>query len=274
MAMSNVSELMTIVVPVKNEERNLPECLENVKAFRHVVVVDSGSTDRTLEIAAKFGREVVQFKWNGEFPKKRNWVLRNYKFKTPWVMFLDADERITPAFCAETEETLSETKCNAFICFYDNWFMGRMLRHGDVMRKTAILRLGTGEYEKIDEHGWSNLDMEIHEHLQVEGEIGVIKARLEHHDKRSLESYYKKHEEYANWEANRYKALKGDFSKLTRRQRIKYGLIKQLWFGFAYFCACYFLKLGILDGKSGFVFARGKWKYFSNIRRKINHEIH
>ena len=181
----------------------------------------------------------------------------------------DAVGDVTPAFCAEAEKSLSETKCNAFICYYDNWFMGRMLRHGDVMHKTAILRLGTGEYEKIDEHGWSSLDMEIHEHLQVEGETGVIKARLEHHDKRSLESYYKKHEEYANWEANRYKALKGDFSKLTKRQQTKYGLIKKWWFGFAYFCACYFLELGILDGKPGYVFARGKWKYFSNIRRKI-----
>ena len=140
-----LSELITIVVPVKNEERNLPECLENVKAFEYVVLVDSGSSDRTLEIAVEYGREVVHFRWNGEFPKKRNWVLRNYKFKTPWVMFLDADERITPVFCKELEYVLPRTKSNAFICFYDNWFMGQMLRHGDVMHKTAILRLGAGE---------------------------------------------------------------------------------------------------------------------------------
>ena len=265
-----IGDLLTFIVPVKNEERNLPACLENVKPFKHVVIVDSGSTDRTLEIAAKFEREVVQFKWNGEFPKKRNWVLRNYKFKTPWVMFLDADERITSAFLAEIANTLPTTKYNAFICYYDNWFMDRMLRHGDAMRKTAILRLGTGEYERIDEHGWSCLDMEIHEHLHVKGEIGVIKARLEHHDRRSLESYYRKHEEYANWEANRYKALNGDFSKLTDRQQTKYRLVRKWWFGFAYFCACYFLKLGILDGKPGYVFARGKWVYFANIRRKID----
>lgn len=264
-----MNELLTIVIPVKNEELNLPACLENIKAFRHVVVVDSDSTDKTLQIAAEYDREIVRFKWNGEFPKKRNWVLRNYKFKTPWVIFLDADERITAEFREELEKVLPTTKCNAFICFYDNWFMGRMLRYGDAMRKTAILRIGTGEYEKIDEHGWSNLDMEIHEHLQVEGEIGAIKARLEHHDKRSLESYYKKHEEYANWEANRYKALKGDFSKLTKRQQIKYRLILKWWFAFAYFCACYFLKGGILDGRPGYVFARSKWKYFAKIRRKI-----
>lgn len=270
--MNSLSNIITIVVPVKNEERNLPECLDNVKAFQNVVVVDSGSTDRTQEVAMEHGREVVQFNWNGEFPKKRNWILRNYKFNTPWVMFLDADERITPSFSGELECVLPTTKCNAFVCFYDNWFMGRMLRHGDAMRKTAILRLGAGEYEKIDEHEWSSLDMEIHEHLQVKGEIGVIKARLEHHDKRSLENYYKKHEEYANWEANRYKALKGDYSSLTKRQKIKYGLLKWRMFGFAYFVASYILKLGILDGKPGYVFARGKWRYFANIRRMIAKE--
>ena len=90
-----LNQLLTIVIPVKNEEKNLPGCLENIKTFGNVVIVDSGSTDRTLEIAAEFGREVVQFKWDGQFPKKRNWVLRNYEFKTSWVMFLDADERIT-----------------------------------------------------------------------------------------------------------------------------------------------------------------------------------
>ena len=270
--MNNFLNILTIVIPVKNEEKNLPECLENIKAFESVVIVDSGSTDRTLEIAKEFGREVVQFRWNGQFPKKRNWMLRNYRFKTPWVMFLDADERITEGWLKEAEDKLRAAPgdVDAFICYYDNWFMDRMLMHGDVMRKTAILRVGHGEYERIEESNWSKLDMEIHEHLHVKGRIGEIKARLEHHDKRSLESYYAKHEEYANWEANRYKALRGAYSKLTRRQKIKYGLLKQRWFGFAYFCACYFLKKGFLDGKAGYMFARGKWRYFKNIRKKIS----
>ena len=266
-----LNSLLSIVIPVKNEERNLAECLENIKEFENVVIVDSGSADRTVEIAKDFGREVVQFEWNGQFPKKRNWLLRNYKFKTPWVMFLDADERITEGWLKEAGDKLANAPddVDAWICYYDNWFMEQMLRHGDAMRKTAILRVGYGEYERIEESNWSKLDMEIHEHLHVKGQIGEIKARLEHHDKRSLESYYAKHEEYANWEANRYKALKGDYSKLTRRQKIKYGLLKQRWFGFAYFCACYFLKKGFLDGKAGYAFARGKWRYFASIRRKI-----
>lgn len=271
--MSECCQLMTIVIPVKNEEKNLPACLENVREFANVVVVDSGSTDRTCEIAAEFGREVVQFKWDGKFPKKRNWLLRNYKFKTPWVMFLDADEVITPAVVEELAAVLPRTEFNAFICYYDNWFMGRMLRHGDAMRKTAILRVGKGEYERIEEDHWSSLDMEIHEHLQVEGQIGEIKARLEHHDKRSLESYYAKHEEYAKWEAGRYaKLMSGstlEASSLTHRQHLKYRLITKWWFGLAYFFACYILKRGFLDGLPGFIFARGKMRYFRNIRRKI-----
>ena len=270
--MNELNNLLTIVIPVKNEEINLPACLENIKAFTHVVVVDSESTDRTLEIAAEYEREVVHFKWNGLFPKKRNWLLRNYKFKTTWVMFLDADERITEGWLKEAEIKLCNSPANvdAWICYYDNWFMNRMLRHGDVMRKTAILRIGHGEYEHIEENNWSSLDMEIHEHLQVKGRIAKIRARLEHHDKRSLESYHKKHDEYANWEANRYKALKGDFSPLTRRQKIKYNLIGRPWFGFVYFFVCFILKCGFLDGRPGYVFALEKMRYFRNIWRKLD----
>ena len=271
MGLIMLEDLLTIVVPVKNEEQNLSVCLENIKSFKYVVVVDSNSTDRTCEIAAEYWREVVQFNWNGHFPKKRNWLLRTYSFQTPWVMFLDADERLMPKWLEETEQKLANAPedVDAWICYYDNWFLGRLLRHGDVMRKTAILRVGHGEYERIEEDHWSCLDMEIHEHLQVKGNIGVIKSRLEHQDRRDLDSYRKKHEEYANWEASRYIELRGDFARLTQRQRIKYTLIKWRWFGLAYFFISYFFKGGWLDGHAGYVFARGKWLYFSDIRRKI-----
>lgn len=276
--MKQLNTLLTIVIPVKNEEVNLPECLENVKAFEHVVIVDSGSPDKTLEIAANYHREVVQFKWDGKFPKKRNWFLRNYTFKTPWALFLDADERITEGWIVEASKTLAsclESSTDAFICYYDNWFMGRVLRHGDAMRKTAVLRIGAGEYERIEENAWSKLDMEIHEHLVVKGEIGEITARMEHYDKRSLESHWAKHEQYADWECNRYRALLeevGDIAtsdKLTERQKLKYRLIEKWYFPFLYFCASYILKKGFLDGYSGYRFARFKAKYFALVRRKI-----
>ena len=308
-----LSNLLTIVIPVKNEEKNLPACLENVKDFTSVVLVDSGSSDKTREIfdgfrfqvsssrekvsgekvsGSKFQRwEIVDFKWNGKFPKKRNWVLRNYKFKTPWVLFLDADERVTDEWKREAEALLASPEADRYDvikCYYDNWFMGRMLRHGDLMQKTAIVRVGAAEYEKIDEDNWSSLDMEIHEHLQikdsggrfqvsgskfqVEGREGEIVARLEHHDKRSFESHVAKHREYAKWESNRYRQLMAHperWEALTPRQKVKYRNLTKWWLAPVYFAVCYFRKLGFLDGYAGLRFALFKAWYFALVRREI-----
>lgn len=278
--MEELKKYLTVVVPTKNEEKNLPACLENVRELAHVVIVDSASVDATVKIATDRGREVVGFTWNGRFPKKRNWLLRNYSFKTPWVMFLDADERMTEAFKEELATFLASKeaeRCDVIRCFYDNWFMGRMLRHGDVMQKTAILRVGAAEYERIEEDHWSNLDMEIHEHIipRREGVEHTIVARLEHHDKRSLESYFRKHEEYAKWEANRYRMLIAKYGaianvpNLTVRQRQKYANLTKWWLAPAYFIVSYILKRGFLDGKAGFVFACGKMRYFWKIRKLL-----
>lgn len=284
--MQNLSSLLTIVIPVKNEERNLPACLENVREFRQVVLVDSGSTDSTRKIFESFRNspsistltwDCLDFKWDGRFPKKRNWTLRNYKFKTPWVLFLDADERITEAWKREAESLLTSQEVSKFDvvkCYYDNWFMGRMLRHGDLMQKTAMVRVGAAEYEKIDEDNWSSLDMEIHEHLQSRrlGAEGEIHAHMEHHDKRAFESHVAKHREYAKWEANRYRQLTAHperWAALTSRQKVKYAHITKWWLAPAYFAVCYFRKLGFLDGYAGLRFALFKAWYFALVRREI-----
>lgn len=266
----DLSELITVIIPVYNEEENLPECLERIKEIKHKVIVDSGSTDRTQEIAAAFGCKTLNFNWDGHFPKKRNWAMRNCEVTTPWVMFLDADERITDAFKNELRETLSVTKHDCFRVVLDNWFMGRMLRHGDPMQKTAIVRYGKGEYERVEEQSWCNLPMEMHEHIVLNngGTIGQISARLEHHDKRTLKSYYSKHCDYADWEANRFLAI-NDWSVLTRREKIKYRLLRWKLFPFAYWFVSYILKGGFLDGAPGFYFAMNKMAYFYQIQAKI-----
>ena len=82
---------VTVIVSVKNEELNLPTCLEKLKDFSEVIVVDSMSTDKTPEIVKEFRFQLVNFKWNGKFPKKRNWTLENVNIKNDWVLFLDAD---------------------------------------------------------------------------------------------------------------------------------------------------------------------------------------
>lgn len=259
---------VSVAVPVKNEESNLPECLKSLQRFGDVVVVDSGSSDKTRDIARAYGREVVDFVWDGQFPKKRNWVLRNHAFKHPWVLFLDADERMTPEFEKEVCGVIAKTEHCAFWVGYNEWSLGRLLRHGDAMWKTALLRVGSGEYENIAENRWSSLDMEIHEHLVVSGSIGKIEARLEHHDKRALEAYYDRHNKYSTWEANRYLAGH-DEKHWTFRQRTKYKMLRWLVFPWIYFVYAYVLKGGFWDGKVGFYYAVSKIFYFYQIQAKI-----
>lgn len=268
---------VSVCIPARNEEVNLPRCLAALSQFSEIVVVDSGSTDRTSEIALAAGASVLNFKWDGKFPKKRNWTLRNHQFKNPWVLFLDADECVTPAFVEELVGKLENTLHVGFWICFTNWFMGRPLRHGDVFRKLALFKIGTGEYEQFPENWWSHLDMEVHEHPVLTGPVGEIKAPLEHHDYRGLKHYLAKHNEYSTWEANRYLWLRGApkaaWEALNSRQQFKYRHLHRWWLGWIYFALSYFVKKGFLDGKTGYVFACMKRQYFSEVRLKIQEAL-
>lgn len=261
---------ITVVVPIKNEAANLSTCLSRLNRFEQVLVVDSGSTDSSAEIAEQHGAQVLQFKWDGHFPKKRNWVLRSHKFETPWVLFLDADEQVTPEFVRELERVLPSTRCDGFWISYQNYFMGRLLRHGDQLRKLALLRLGHGEFERIDEERWSALDMEVHEHLLVQGPTGEIRARLIHNDFKGLHAYYERHNHYSSWEAARFLALQSTRSRnWTVRQKIKYRLLRSPLFPLLYFVGSYGLKGGFRDGSAGLRLSVCKAFYFYQIQLKI-----
>jgi len=265
---------VTVVIPVRNEEKNLPSCLEALgSSFSGIVVVDSGSTDQTREIAIRAGAKVLDFVWDGKFPKKRNWTLRNHDFQTPWVLFLDADERVTSGFLGELSTILSTTRHAGFWISFTNWFMGQPLRHGDVFRKLALFRIGAGEYERFPEDLWSHLDMEVHEHPILDGSVGEILARLDHDLYQGLHHYLDKHNEYSTWEANRFcwlsSAPSGEWGKLTSRQQFKYRNLDRWWLAWTYFLAAYLLKRGFLDGSAGWHFNWLKKRYFDDIRAKI-----
>jgi glycosyltransferase involved in cell wall biosynthesis len=263
---------ITVVIPAKNEEQQLDECLGSLDRFAKVVVVDSGSTDQTEAIARSRGAEILRFQWDGKFPKKRNWVLLTYSFATPWVLFLDADERVTPDFVAELERTLPSTTHDGFWLRYANVFMGRRLRHGPPMRKLALLRVGAGLYERIEEETWSRLDMEVHEHPVVSGTVGEIKSPLDHQDDRGLHAYIAKHNDYSTWEAARYVKLLNttdSWRGFTATQRMKYRSLEKWWLAPAYFMYSYFWKLGFCDGRPGLAFAILKAIYFFQIKLKI-----
>ncbi|GAB3884720.1 glycosyltransferase family 2 protein [Spirosoma agri] len=266
---------LTIAIPARNEEKNLPMCLDAIGTdlARQVVVIDSGSTDRTREIARVHGAEVVDFVWNGKFPKKRNWYLRSHTPTTKWVLFLDADELLTDEFKAELRETLgrNENKVGYWLR-YTIYFLGKQNKGGYFLHKLALFQVSAGEYERIDEDQWSKLDMEIHEHPVLTGEIGTIRSKIDHKDLRGVSYYVTKHNEYSNWEAARYLKLTSDTQAAQQwswMQKVKYGLMQTPWLGPIYFLGSFFLMGGFRDGTRGFSFAILKMAYFTQTYLKI-----
>lgn len=265
---------LTIAIPVRNEAKNLPTCLAAIgkKWANKVVIIDSSSTDATQQIAQEWGAQVINFEWNGQFPKKRNWFLRNHPPTTKWVLFLDADEYLTNNFKNEVEAALVENKYVGYWLRYTIYFMGKQLKGGYPLHKLALFRVGAGEYERIDEAQWSQLDMEVHEHPILEGKVGVIKSKIDHQDLRGVTHYVNKHNDYASWEAARFlktsKEAKAS-GNWTWKQKIKYRLMRTPLIGPAFFVGSYFFMGGFRDGTRGLAFGILKMAYFTQVYCKI-----
>ena len=102
---------VSILIPARNEEANLSACLESVSRADEVFVVDSQSSDRSIEISEQYGATVVQFKFNGRHPKKKNWSLDNLPFRNEWVLIVDCDERVYLSIRSGAMKTLELKEC-------------------------------------------------------------------------------------------------------------------------------------------------------------------
>jgi glycosyltransferase involved in cell wall biosynthesis len=274
---NNASLPVTVAIPTRNEEVNLTRCLQRLGRFSEIVLIDSGSTDRTIEIAQDFGVRVLNFDWDGKYPKKRNWFLMNKPPTQPWVLFLDADELVDDTFCDAVAVAIRDATKNGFWLSYTNYFMDKPLYHGLAQRKLALFRVGKGLYEKIDEDSWTQLDMEIHEHPIIDGELAEITTPIDHRDYKGLGKFIEKHRDYALWEAHRYKNIQDNpkaWLQFTGRQRFKYRHLAKWWYPWFYFSFTYFMKLGLLDGGPGFHYAAYKAWYFQTIRLLISEQAH
>lgn len=265
---------LTIAIPIKNEQFNLINCLDSIGVdfAQRIVLLDSGSTDGTLPIAHDRGLDVIQFNWDGRFPKKRNWFLQEHPPQTRWVLFLDADEYLTPHFKEELNRVLPNTQNAGFWLSYSVYFQGRKLKGGYPLDKLALFRVGLGEYECIDEDAWSDLDMEVHEHPIINGSVGFIHSKIDHQDFRGVSHWVSKHNQYSSWEAARFIRYANDpdvRAQWTFRQKIKYSLMRTPLLGIAYFFGSFFLMGGWRDGFIGLSYAILKMSYFTQIYCKI-----
>src|SRR6202167_2853041 len=139
---------VSVIVAVRNEARNLPRCLECLRDMGEVYVVDSQSTDNTVEIARSFGAKVVQFHYQGGWPKKRQWAMNTLPLAFDWILLLDADEALTPELAEEMRAAIRDPAIDGYFILLRTWFLGRVLRHGDVgFWKLSLFRRGKGRFE-------------------------------------------------------------------------------------------------------------------------------
>jgi glycosyltransferase involved in cell wall biosynthesis len=258
-----------------NEEKHIARCIESLQPIcRYVYIVDSFSTDKTLEIAEAMGVQCFQKKWENNHAKQFNWGLNNIAFNTEWVIRLDADEYILPELASEIRENLqklakdiSGVTINRRVDFMDKW-----IRHGGYYPTTLlrIWRTGAGFLEER----WMD------EHVKLEyGNIVHFKNDLVDHNLNNLTWWTNKHNNYAIREVVDFLIYKFDLSdnpgfsqkNIGTQSKRKRWFKEKIYFGtplfvrpFVYFFLRYILQLGFLDGKQGLIwhFLQGFWYRF------------
>ena len=258
---------LSVLIPVKNEETNIAACLESVAWCDDVVVVDSSSTDRTREMARAAGARVIDFIWNGNFPKKKNWALANISWKNDWVFIIDADERATPQLAAAMRAALSQTTFHGYYVNRRFWFLDGWLNHCGYFPSWNLrfFRHAVGRYEQsAGSAGTDSGDNEVHEHVQLTGLAGYLDGEMEHYAFPDVATWVEKHNRYSNWEARQQVAVESSGNSAT--ETIEPGLarkrrLRRLAWSLPFrptlrFCYHYFWRAGFLDGYRGYVFCR------------------
>ena len=257
---------VSILIPIKNEAANLPRCLASVAWADEIFVVDSQSTDGSQQIAEEHGAKVVQFEFNGTWPKKKNWSLENLPFTHEWVFILDADEVMPPEAEAEFRAIVSDAQ-HAVAGYWINrrfMFMGKWLRHAYYPNwNLRLFKHRFGRHEKLTDVDTQSGDNEVHEHVVVRGGTARLRCEMDHFAFPSVGVFVEKHNRYSNWEArvalDRYlRAGGGHLQKgsVGVRRKLKQWSQMLPFRGLLRFLYVYIVQRGFLDGREGWYFAR------------------
>ena len=251
---------LTVIVLTYNEELNIEECIRSLSPFdSRIVVVDSGSKDKTLDILKKYKVEIYHHEFNN-YGDQRNWAQQNTDITTEWVMHLDADERLTKSLCENIINVL-KTDCNNEIAGYlisrRTVFMGKFIKYGGhyPVYHNRMFRVSKGmcETRLYDQHFIVNGKVE-----ELSGDIIDVTD--------DLNDWFNRHMRWAEAEADQImlenkssQLLEGKFAgtPIERRRWLKNNLYYRMPLFIrcvVYFTYRYFLRLGILDGYTGFVF--------------------
>ena len=275
---------VSVLIPAKDEESNLPACLESVARADEVFVVDSQSIDRSIEISTNYGANVVQFYFNGRWPKKKNWSLDNLPFRNEWVLIVDCDERITPELWDEIATVIQDSNYNGYYLNRRVFFLGQWIRYGGKYPdwNLRLFKHKSGRYENLNTEDIPNTgDNEVHEHVILDGKVGYLKNDMLHIDFRDIYHWLERHNRYSNWEARvYYNILTGNdesgtiganlFGDAVQRKRF----LKKIWVKLPFkpllrFILFYVIRLGFLDGKAGYIYGRLLSQYEYQIGVKL-----
>jgi glycosyltransferase involved in cell wall biosynthesis len=223
---------LSVVIITLNEERNLPRCMRSVSWASEVLVVDSGSTDQTKELAKNSGARVLEHAWEG-YGQQKNWALDHAK--EPWVLFLDADEEVSPNLHLELREFLSAPGDYAGASFpRKTWFLGRWILHGGWYpnRLVRLVMRGAGRWTEPS----------VHEALEVKGQVRKFQNDLLHYTFRDVGDNVLTNIRFARLGA-----------RVARERGERGSILRIILKPIGKFLETYFWKLGFLDGFPGFV---------------------
>ncbi|MBD2355335.1 glycosyltransferase family 2 protein [Tolypothrix sp. FACHB-123] len=275
---------VSVLIPAKNEEANLPACLTSLQLADEIFVVDSQSQDNSIAIAESFDAHIVQFKFNGSWPKKKNWSLENLPFRNEWVLIVDCDERITPELWQEISQVIKNDEYTGYYLNRRVFFLGKWIRHGGKYPdwNLRLFKHKQGRYENLHTEDIPNTgDNEVHEHVVLQGKVGYLKNDMLHEDFRDLYHWLERHNRYSNWEARVYYNLLTNrdeggtiganlFGDAVQRKRF----LKKLWVRLPFkpllrFILFYIIQRGFLDGKAGYIYGRLLSQYEYQISVKL-----
>jgi glycosyltransferase involved in cell wall biosynthesis len=253
---------VSVIITVLNEAIHIGRCINALRWADEVFVVDGGSSDATVSIATAHGARVIEHPWAG-YAAQKNWALQYLPLRNDWILFLDADEIVTPTLAEEISATigLSNRSCDAYFVNRRMIFLGRWLKHtwwypDSVVR--LVRRSAGGTFE----------DRSVHERWVSKGEMGYLTADLVHENWKPLHEYLDRLNRYSTLEALeilrwRWKGRSGEVTPrfsgdwAQRRRALKLRVWYRLPFRpFLRFLWMWFVRFGFLDGHAGWVFTK------------------
>jgi glycosyltransferase involved in cell wall biosynthesis len=223
---------ITALIPTFNEEKNIRDCIQSVKWADEIFIVDSHSTDRTLEIARQFTNRIVQHQYVNSAAQK-NWAIPQASHS--WVLIVDADERVTPALKNEILQILrSNNNADGYYIFRKNHFMGKPINFCGWQRD-KVLRLFKRDLGRYQQR-------HVHADVIINGKTDTLKNKLLHYTFNTFDQYMKKFDRYTSWAAD-------DRAKKTPLVKWHHITLRPAW----RFFRQYFLQLGFLDGLAGLI---------------------